>query len=102
MPKVTEEQVMKALEHVYDMETGFDVVSLGLIYNVDIDEENNVHVDMTLTTPMCPLAGMMVEDAKSKVNEEVEAVNNVEVELTFDPPWDPSKASEEVRRLLGI
>ncbi|SRR6056297_1486813 len=101
MPKVTEEQVMNALGNVYDMEIGFDVVSLGLIYNVDIDEENNVHVDMTLTTPMCPLAGMMVEDAKSKVSE-VEGINEVDVELTFDPPWDPSKASEEVRRLLGI
>lgn len=101
MPKVTEEQVMNALSNVYDMEIGFDVVSLGLIYNVDIDEEDNVHVDMTLTTPMCPLAGMMVEDAKSKVSE-VEGINEVDVELTFDPPWDPSKASEEVRRLLGI
>ena len=86
MPKVTEEQVMNALGNVYDMEIGFDVVSLGLIYNVDIDEENNVHVDMTLTTPMCPLAGMMVEDAKSKVSE-VEGINEVDVELTFDPPW---------------
>ncbi|MGM0640083.1 MAG: metal-sulfur cluster assembly factor [Thermotogota bacterium] len=101
MPKVTEEQVIKALENVYDMEIGFDVVSLGLIYNVDIDDNNNVHVDMTLTTPMCPLAGMMVEDAKSKVSQ-VEGINEVDVELTFDPPWDPSKASEEVRRLLGI
>lgn len=101
MPNVTEEQVIKALNNVYDMEIGFDVVSLGLIYNIDIDEENNVHIDMTLTTPMCPLAGMMVEDAKSKVSE-VEGINNVEVELTFDPPWDPSKATEEVRRILGI
>lgn len=101
MPKLTEEQVIKALENVYDMEIGFDVVSLGLIYNVDIDDNNNVHVDMTLTTPMCPLAGMMVEDAKSKVSQ-VEGINEVDVELTFDPPWDPSKASEEVRRLLGI
>ncbi len=101
MADVTKEQVMEALEQVYDMEIGFDIVSLGLIYGVDIDEENNVKVTMTLTTPMCPLAGFMVEEAKSKV-QEVEGVNNVDVDLTFDPPWSPEKASEEIRNMMGL
>ncbi|MFW6120815.1 MAG: metal-sulfur cluster assembly factor [Petrotogales bacterium] len=101
MADLTKEQVMKALEQVYDMEIGFDIVSLGLIYGVDIDEENNVKVTMTLTTPMCPLAGFMVEEAKSKV-QEVEGVNNVDVDLTFDPPWSPEKASEEIRNMMGL
>jgi metal-sulfur cluster biosynthetic enzyme len=101
MEKVTEEQVMEALKQVYDMEIGFDIVSLGLIYGVDIDEENNVKVTMTLTTPMCPLAGFIVEEARSKV-QEVEGVNDVDVDLTFDPPWSPEKASDEIRNIMGL
>lgn len=101
MEKITKERVIQALSNVYDMEIGFDVVSLGLIYDVDIDENNNIHVNMTLTTPMCPLAGMMVEDATSKVRE-IEEAKEVKVDLIFDPPWDPSMANEEVRRILGI
>lgn len=101
MEKVTEEQVMDALKQVYDMEIGFDIVSLGLIYGVDVDEENNVKVTMTLTTPMCPLAGFMVEEARSKV-QEVEGVNDVDVDLTFDPPWSPEKASDEIRNIMGL
>jgi len=101
MAKITEEQVMEALKQVYDMEIGFDVVSLGLIYGVDVDEENNVKVTMTLTTPMCPLAGFIVEEARSKV-QEVEGVNDVDVDLTFDPPWSPEKASEEIRNVMGL
>ncbi|HOO75600.1 MAG TPA: metal-sulfur cluster assembly factor [Tepiditoga sp.] len=100
MSVITKEEVMKALENVYDLEIGFDVVSLGLIYNVDIDN-NNVHVNMTLTTPMCPLAGMMVQDATEKVSA-IENIGDVKVDLIFDPPWEPSMAKEEVRRILGI
>jgi metal-sulfur cluster biosynthetic enzyme len=92
---------MEALKQVYDMEIGFDIVSLGLIYGVDIDEENNVKVTMTLTTPMCPLAGFIVEEARSKV-QEVEGVNDVDVDLTFDPPWSPEKASDEIRNIMGL
>ncbi|MFO7881082.1 MAG: metal-sulfur cluster assembly factor [Kosmotogaceae bacterium] len=101
MADVTKELVMKALEQVYDMEIGFDIVSLGLIYDVDIDEDNNVKVTMTLTTPMCPLAGFIVEEVRSKV-QEVEGVDDVDVDLTFDPPWSPEKASEEIRNMMGL
>ncbi|OAA28001.1 aromatic ring hydroxylase [Kosmotoga arenicorallina S304] len=98
---VTKEQVMDALKQVYDLEVGFDVVSLGLIYGVEVDDENNVKVRMTMTTPMCPLAGFILEDARSKV-QEVEGVNSVDMELTFDPPWTPDMASDEVRKILGL
>ncbi len=57
MPDIEKDKIINALKEVYDMEIGFDIVSLGLIYKVDIDENNNVHILMTLTTPMCPLAG---------------------------------------------
>jgi metal-sulfur cluster biosynthetic enzyme len=56
---------------------------------------------MTLTTPMCPLAGFIVEEARSKV-QEVEGVNDVDVDLTFDPPWSPEKASDEIRNIMGL
>lgn len=101
MATVTKEQVMEALKGVYDLEIGFDIVSLGLIYGVNVDDENNVKVTMTLTTPMCPLAGFIVEDARSKV-QQVEGVNKVDIELTFDPPWTPEKASDEVKKIFGI
>lgn len=98
---VTKDMVMEALKQVYDLEIGFDIVSLGLVYSIEVDGDSNVKVAMTLTTPMCPLAGFMTEDAKSKV-EAVEGVNSVEVELTFDPPWTPDKASDEIRNIMGI
>lgn len=101
MGKITQEDVFKALSNVYDMEIGFDIVSLGMIYEVKVDEQDNVNVIMTLTTPMCPLAGFITEDARSKVKA-VSGVNDVKVELSFDPPWSPDMAKEEVRRVLGI
>ncbi|CCU84585.1 conserved hypothetical protein [Mesotoga infera] len=98
---VTKEDVMKALGEVYDLEIGFDVVSLGLIYGVELENENDVKVKMTLTTPMCPLAGLMLEDARRKVSE-IEGIGNVKMELTFDPPWSPEMASDDVRKILGM
>ena len=98
---VTKEDVMKALGEVYDLEIGFDVVSLGLIYGVELENENDVKVKMTLTTPMCPLAGLMLEDARRKVSE-IERIGDVKMELTFDPPWSPEMASDDVRKILGM
>jgi len=101
MKKIDKETIINSLRQVYDLEIGFDIVSLGLIYNVEVDENNNVHILMTMTTPMCPLIGLIVENAKEKVKE-IENVNDVDIELTFDPPWNPEMASDEVRMLLGL
>lgn len=98
---VTKEKVMEALGQVYDLEIGFDIVSLGLIYAVEVGENNDVRVKMTLTTPMCPLAGLMLEDARRKVSE-IEGVGEVKMELTFEPPWTPDMASEDVKKMLGL
>ncbi|HNS67863.1 MAG TPA: metal-sulfur cluster assembly factor, partial [Mesotoga infera] len=84
---ITKEKVMEALSQVYDLEIGFDIVSLGLIYAVEV-EDSNVRIKMTMTTPMCPLAGLMLEDARRKVSE-IEGIKDVKMELTFDPPWTP-------------
>lgn len=98
--KITKEKVMEALSQVYDLEIGFDIVSHGLIYGVEV-EDSNVKVKMTMTTPMCPLAGLMLEDARRKVSE-IEGINDVKMELTFDPPWTPEMASDDVRKILGL
>jgi metal-sulfur cluster biosynthetic enzyme len=98
---LTKEVVMKALGEVYDLEIGFDIVSLGLIYGVEVQENNDVRVKMTMTTPMCPLAGLMLEDARRKVSE-IEGIGEVKMELTFDPPWTPEMASDDVRKILGM
>ena len=98
---INKDEVINALKEVYDLEIGFDIVSLGLVYNVEVDSNNNVHILMTLTTPMCPLGGLIIDTAKEKVKQ-IKDVNEVEIELTFDPPWDPNIASEEVKNLLGL
>ncbi|WP_121956993.1 metal-sulfur cluster assembly factor [Petrotoga sp. 9PWA.NaAc.5.4] len=98
---INKDEVINALKEVYDLEIGFDIVSLGLVYNVEVDSNNNVHILMTLTTPMCPLGGLIIDTAKEKVKQ-IKDVNEVEIEVTFDPPWDPNIASEEVKNLLGL
>ncbi len=93
--------IIAALKTVHDPEIPADIYELGLIYKVDVDDDRNVTVEMTLTTAGCPVAGEMpiwVENAVSAV----EGVNHVEVNLTFNPPWDMSRMSEEARIALGM
>jgi len=80
---------------------GLDVVSLGLVYEVEVDDQNNVKVLMTMTSPMCPLAGLILSDAEEAIKK-IEGVGNVEVELTFDPPWSPERMSPELKAKFGI
>ncbi len=98
--RLTEEKIREALRDVIDYEIGLDVVSLGLIYNIEVDENNNVKVLMTLTTPMCPLGPMILADVERKIKEL--GANEVEVELTFDPPWSPEMMDPEIRKAMGI
>ena len=93
------DDIVAALKTVYDPEIPADIYELGLIYKVDIDDERNVDIDMTLTAPGCPVAGEMpiwVENAVAAVP----GVNGVRVKMVFDPPWDPSRMSEEARVAL--
>ncbi|MCD6253676.1 MAG: aromatic ring hydroxylase [Thermotogae bacterium] len=100
MSKITREQVMEALKQVYDLEIGLDIVTLGLVYDVKIND-GNVEITMTLTTPMCPLGGFIMEDARRHV-EEIEGVKEAKVHLTFDPPWSPEMMDPNARQMLGI
>ena len=97
---VTEKDVNKALRGVKDPELDLDLVVLGLVYDIEVSE-GDVHVVITLTSPMCPVAGQIVEDAKNAVLA-VDGVDSAEVELTFDPPWTPERISPLIRASLGI
>ncbi|MBK6283116.1 MAG: DUF59 domain-containing protein [Draconibacterium sp.] len=92
--------IINNLKEVYDPEIPVNVYDLGLIYNVDIDE-NNVNIVMTLTAPGCPVVDILVDDITAAARA-VDGIENVNVELTFDPPWDKSMMSEEARLELGF
>ena len=98
---VTEKEVMDVLKTCDDPELGVNVVDLGLIYNVTINEKSDVHVLMTLTTPGCPLLDYFVDTTGSKIRG-LAGVHDARVEITFDPPWDKSKMSEEAKAQLGL
>ena len=91
--------IVGALKTVYDPEIPADIYELGLIYRVDIDDNRNIEIDMTLTAPGCPVAGEMpgwVENAVSLIP----GVNNVTVNMVFDPPWTPDRMSDEAKVAL--
>ena len=95
------DDVISALKTVYDPEIPSDIYELGLIYKVDIDDDRNVDIEMTLTAPGCPVAGEMpgwVEAAVAKV----EGIRSASAQLVFDPPWDPSRMSDEAKLSLNM
>ena len=93
--------IVAALKTVYDPEIPADIYELGLIYKIDIDDQRNVAVEMTLTAPGCPVAGEMPVWVENAVGG-VAGVGQVSVTLTFDPPWDQSRMSDEARLALGM
>ncbi len=95
---ISEEEVWEALKVVTDPEIGIDVVNLGLVYGVDI-EDHNVKVRMTLTSMGCPATGLIEFQAKEAVGT-VDGVDEVVVEFSFDPPWSPDRMTEEGRDML--
>lgn len=96
-----EEQIVAMLRTVYDPEIPVNVYDLGLIYNVDVDDNKFVTITMTLTAPNCPAADFIVEDVKMKT-EYVDGVTGVAVELTFEPEWNKDMMSEEALLELGF
>ena len=93
--------LVEKLKTVFDPEIPVDVYELGLIYKVDVSDDKEVKIDMTLTAPGCPVAGEMpgwVEDAVRKIPE----IRSVKVDLVFDPPWDPSRMSDEAKLQLNM
>ncbi len=100
-PHALHDLVVEALKTVYDPEIPVDIYELGLIYRLDINEQGHVDIDMTLTAPGCPVAGEMpvwVQDAVRSVH----GVRGVNVQMTFDPPWDKSRMSDEAQVALDM
>jgi FeS assembly SUF system protein len=93
--------VVEALKSVYDPEIPVDIYELGLIYDVDISEDGDAVVTMTLTTPHCPVAESLPNEVELRVLS-VPGIRDAEVKLVWDPPWDPSKMSDEARLELGM
>lgn len=95
------DRVIEVLRTVYDPEIPVNIFELGLIYKIDIDDDNGVHIDMTLTSPMCPVAETLPGEVKAKV-EAVEGVGSAVVDVVWEPPWNPSMMTEEAQLELGM
>ena len=96
-----ERDIIMALRQVYDPEIPVNVYDLGLIYEVSVDDEQDVYIQMTLTAPNCPMADYVVDQVKSAV-EDVPGVVNVKIDLVWEPVWDKSRMSEEALVELGL
>lgn len=100
MARLTDE-IVGALKTVYDPEIPADIYELGLIYKVDIDDDRMVNIDMTLTTPNCPSAAELPAQVENAVAG-VPGVREAKVNIVWDPPWDPSRMSDEARTVLNM
>ena len=96
-----EDKIVAMLKTIFDPEIPVDIYELGLIYEVKIDKENNVSIDMTLTSPNCPVAESLPKDVEDKVAS-VEGVLSAKVNIVFDPSWDKDMMSEEAKFELGF
>ncbi len=99
--ELSKDMILEKLKEVIDPEIGVDVVNLGLIYELEIRPDNTVYVKMTMTTPGCPLTMWILRAVEDKILE-VPGVKDAEIELTFDPPWNPEMISEEYKKRLGL
>lgn len=95
------EEIVKALKTVYDPEIPVDIYELGLIYEIKVEEDGNTYVQMTLTAPNCPAAGILPGQVESSARS-VEGVYDVKLDLVFDPPWTPERMSEAAKLELGM
>ncbi|MDE6864904.1 MAG: iron-sulfur cluster assembly protein [Alistipes sp.] len=96
-----EKEIVLTLKNIYDPEIPVDIFNMGLIYNIDIDDEANLKIDMTLTAPNCPAADFIVEDARIKL-ESIEGIKSVDIRIVFEPEWNKDMMSEEAKLDLGF
>ena len=94
-------KVIEEIKKIYDPEIPVNIYELGLIYDIKVDKENNVKVNMTLTTPNCPVAESLPKEVKDSIME-IKEVNKVDLDLVWDPPWDKSMMSESAKLELNL
>ena len=95
------EKIVSEIKKIYDPEIPVNIYELGLIYKIDIDEKNKVNIDMTLTSPNCPVAESLPNSVKQNILK-VEGVSEVDLKLVWDPPWDKSMMSESAKLELNL
>jgi len=100
-PEALRQRIIEVLQTVYDPEIPVNIYEIGLIYEIDIDPSNAVKIQMTLTSPACPVAGTLPGEVESRVAG-AEGVSAAQVELVWDPPWSPAKMSEAAKLQLGM
>lgn len=102
---ILKNKIIEVLKNCFDPEIPIDLWNLGLIYDIKLSKDNekktDVHIIMSLTTPGCSMGNIMAEDIKKQLSE-IEAINTVNVEVTFDPPWDPKMMTDFARKKLGF
>lgn len=96
-----EAEIVKTLKSIYDPEIPVNIYDLGLIYAIDVDDDNKVEIKMTLTAPNCPMADQLLGEVNEKTNA-IKGVKEAKINLVFDPPWDKSLMSEEALLDLGL
>jgi FeS assembly SUF system protein len=99
--KLLEEKVIGVLKKVFDPEIPVNIYELGLIYDIQIEDSNQIHIKMTLTSPQCPVAESLPPEVESKVNA-LDEVSSTHVEVVWDPPWNPDMMSEAAKLELGM
>lgn len=96
-----EQKVVAMLKTVYDPEVPVDIYNMGLIYKIDLDDDANLHIDMTLTAPNCPAADFILDDARIKL-ESIEGIKSVDIHIVFEPEWNRDMMTEEAKLDLGF
>ena len=99
---LTEDNVRETLKQVDDPELGINIIDLGLVYEIHVQDEQDVQIVMTLTTPFCPIGPSVKQQINNVLKQDVEGVGKVDVQFTFNPPWDKDMMSEDAKNELGI
>jgi FeS assembly SUF system protein len=98
---ITQEAVLDALRDCYDPEIPVNIVDLGLIYGIELEDENKVHVTMTMTFPGCPASAYLHEEVRHRI-EAIEEVSEAEVTVVWEPPWSPDMIEPKAKMMLGL
>jgi metal-sulfur cluster biosynthetic enzyme len=102
MSKELVDRIYEVLEDVMDPELGIDIVNLGLLYEVIVDEENQAFIKMTMTSMGCPMAGQILADAKMKLSMNIKELTNIQIDIVWNPPWGKDRMSRYAKIALGV
>ncbi|WGH25673.1 MAG: iron-sulfur cluster assembly protein [Candidatus Shikimatogenerans bostrichidophilus] len=101
MIKIKKKKIISILKNIYDPEININIYDMGLIYDINI-KKKDIFIIMTLTSPNCPLYNKILEDIKNNIKKKIKKIKNVNINITFDPPWNKKMISEEAKLELGI